>query len=205
MPIRPTTGPDTRKIRTLAALAATVLVTGLVTGISLNASATSGRLGTVGDTLEADADATEPAAEPAADPLAGPAAAAAPIGPGTCWQQFCDKYPPLPAADRRQSSQVSYDSNGRLRYAVDAEGNRIPDFSYAGYHYGGADLPADRRDAGAGQRRQHATHPGRARPDRQPHARRDRPPRRAAAGAGHVRNPRHGTGTAQRRGAAWLG
>lgn len=59
-----------------------------------------------------------------------------------CWQQFCDKYPPPPSPDRWQSAHVSYDSQGRLRYISDSAGNRIPDYSYAGYHYGEKDLPA---------------------------------------------------------------
>jgi hypothetical protein len=97
-------------------------------------------------TTPEDAD---PAAETAAsagsiagDPLAGPTAAATPpSGSGTCWQEFCDRYPPSRVAGAVVSSKVSYDDAGRLRYAVDPDGNRIPDFSYAGYHYGGQNLP----------------------------------------------------------------
>ncbi len=36
---------------------------------------------------------------------------------------------------------INYDSNGQLRYSTDAEGNRIPDFSYVGYKYG-EELPS---------------------------------------------------------------
>ncbi|HEX6737957.1 MAG TPA: hypothetical protein VF310_06800, partial [Vicinamibacteria bacterium] len=54
---------------------------------------------------------------------------------------FCSAYPPAPAAGQWQSSRVRY-VNGRLSYTSDAERNRIPDFSYAGYHYGQAAIPA---------------------------------------------------------------
>jgi hypothetical protein len=40
------------------------------------------------------------------------------------------------------SSRVSYGSDGKLAYTVDAEKNRIPDFSYAGYRYGAVEPPA---------------------------------------------------------------
>lgn len=39
------------------------------------------------------------------------------------------------------SSKVQYDANGRLTYPADANGNRIPDFSHAGYKGGGVALP----------------------------------------------------------------
>ncbi len=39
------------------------------------------------------------------------------------------------------SSKVQYDANGRLTYPADAGGNRIPDFSNAGYKGGGVPLP----------------------------------------------------------------
>jgi len=40
-----------------------------------------------------------------------------------------------------QSSILYYDDNDRLVYHSDEEGSRIPDFSYAGYKYGEAELP----------------------------------------------------------------
>lgn len=41
-----------------------------------------------------------------------------------------------------ESARVRYDSNGRLFYPADANGNRIPDYSHAGYKGGGVPLPA---------------------------------------------------------------
>jgi hypothetical protein len=40
-----------------------------------------------------------------------------------------------------QSSAVWYNEHGRLEYHRDSEFNRIPDFSYAGYKNGNADIP----------------------------------------------------------------
>lgn len=40
-----------------------------------------------------------------------------------------------------QSSLVYYGTDGRLNYTEDADGNRIPDFSHAGYKGGGIPLP----------------------------------------------------------------
>lgn len=40
-----------------------------------------------------------------------------------------------------QSNLVYYGSDSILKYKSDAEGNRIPDFSYAGYKGGGVDIP----------------------------------------------------------------
>ncbi len=40
-----------------------------------------------------------------------------------------------------QSKVVYYGNNGKLVYAIDSEGNRIPDFSYAGYKNGEAPIP----------------------------------------------------------------
>ncbi len=40
-----------------------------------------------------------------------------------------------------QSELVRYDAKYRLVYTADAEGNRIPDFSYAGYKYGDSPIP----------------------------------------------------------------
>ncbi|TDO49930.1 hypothetical protein EV643_105159 [Kribbella sp. VKM Ac-2527] len=42
---------------------------------------------------------------------------------------------------RWQSELVRYDSEYRLVYAEDAEGNRIPDFSHAGYRHGDRPIP----------------------------------------------------------------
>lgn len=41
-----------------------------------------------------------------------------------------------------ESAKVRYDNNGRLFYPADANGNRIPDYSHAGYKGGGVPLPA---------------------------------------------------------------
>jgi Ricin-type beta-trefoil lectin domain-like len=54
---------------------------------------------------------------------------------------FCSGYPPAPASGQWQSSRVFY-SSGRLTYATDSEGNRIPDYSYAGYRYGQGSIPS---------------------------------------------------------------
>jgi hypothetical protein len=40
------------------------------------------------------------------------------------------------------STKVQYDANGRLFYPADGDGNRIPDYSHAGYKGGGVPLPA---------------------------------------------------------------
>ena len=53
---------------------------------------------------------------------------------------YCSAYPQTPTSGQWQSSRVFY-SGGRLTYAVDGEGNRIPDYSYAGYRYGQAAIP----------------------------------------------------------------
>lgn len=53
---------------------------------------------------------------------------------------FCDGLLPTGAPGEWQSQVVNYVGN-RLNYAVDAEQNRIPDFSYAGYRYGIEPLP----------------------------------------------------------------
>src|SRR5688500_5619110 len=47
----------------------------------------------------------------------------------------------LPPAHARESAKVRFDSNGRLFYPADASGNRIPDYSHAGYKGGGVPLP----------------------------------------------------------------
>lgn len=41
-----------------------------------------------------------------------------------------------------ESAKVRYDRKGRLFYPADANGNRIPDYSHAGYKGGGVPLPA---------------------------------------------------------------
>ena len=53
---------------------------------------------------------------------------------------YCSAYPATAGSGQWQSSRVFY-SGGRLSYASDAEGNRIPDYSYAGYKYGQATIP----------------------------------------------------------------
>lgn len=47
----------------------------------------------------------------------------------------------LSTAQAWTSSKVQYDANGRLTYPADASGNRIPDYSHAGYKGGGVALP----------------------------------------------------------------
>jgi hypothetical protein len=39
------------------------------------------------------------------------------------------------------SARVQFDANGRLVYPADAQDNRIPDYSNAGYRGGGVPLP----------------------------------------------------------------
>lgn len=41
------------------------------------------------------------------------------------------------------STKVTVDARGRLAFPADADGNRIPDFSHAGYRGGGVPLPTD--------------------------------------------------------------
>jgi hypothetical protein len=53
---------------------------------------------------------------------------------------FCSSYPQTVGAGDWQASRVFY-SGGKLSYVTDAENNRIPDYSFAGYHYGEAPLP----------------------------------------------------------------
>jgi hypothetical protein len=62
-------------------------------------------------------------------------------GPLQAGPAFCGGYPPPAAPGQWQSSRVSYGPGGRLVYASDAEGNRIPDFSYAGYRHGEVTIP----------------------------------------------------------------
>ncbi len=49
--------------------------------------------------------------------------------------------PDLAGAGTWNSSIIYQGDNGHLIYRSDVEGNRIPDFSHAGYHGGGVDLP----------------------------------------------------------------
>mgnify|MGYP003624153712 FL=1 len=39
------------------------------------------------------------------------------------------------------SKLLRYDSNGKLTYVADAKGNKIPDFSYVGYHHSEKEIP----------------------------------------------------------------
>ena len=45
------------------------------------------------------------------------------------------------ASAQTPSKWVSFDANHRLHYGTDARGNRIMDFSHAGYRGGGVALP----------------------------------------------------------------
>jgi hypothetical protein len=54
---------------------------------------------------------------------------------------FYGSYPPVPVAGQWQSAKVFYNSSGQLTYATDSQNNRIPDYSYAGYHSGEASIP----------------------------------------------------------------
>ena len=47
-----------------------------------------------------------------------------------------------PAHADWRSTKVRYDASGRLFYPADASGNRIPDYSHAGYKGGGVPLPS---------------------------------------------------------------
>lgn len=90
---------------------------------------------------EADPDAAATVRDARAP--APPADASAPDAePPRSLPAFCDALPPAPAAGQWQSSRVYYDGDGRLAYAADDAGNRIPDFSYAGYRHGAVELPA---------------------------------------------------------------
>ncbi len=54
--------------------------------------------------------------------------------------EFCVGLKTAPEAGDWQSEKVFFE-DGQLTYVSDAESNRIVDFSYAGYHYGEAELP----------------------------------------------------------------
>ncbi len=74
--------------------------------------------------------------------------------PGPTLPAFCAAYPPRAATGTWQSTRVRYDATGRLAYTADAQGNRIPDFSFAGYHQGEREIPrvaeVERVSPGAG-------------------------------------------------------
>jgi hypothetical protein len=54
---------------------------------------------------------------------------------------FCNNYPQIVGSGDWQASRVFYQS-GRLSYVTDSSGNRVPDYSYAGYGYGAKNLPS---------------------------------------------------------------
>jgi hypothetical protein len=54
---------------------------------------------------------------------------------------FCADYPPADLAASQQSTRVFYGADGHLQYTSDGDGNRIPDFGFAGYHFGEHALP----------------------------------------------------------------
>jgi hypothetical protein len=56
------------------------------------------------------------------------------------WPIFCASVSSAPTGDQWQTERVFYE-NGKLSYATDAQQNRIPDYSYAGYRYGQQPLP----------------------------------------------------------------
>jgi hypothetical protein len=63
-----------------------------------------------------------------------------PLAAQTTVPDFCSAYPQTPGPGDWQSTRVFY-SGGLLQYVTDAEHNRIPDYSFAGYRYGQAALP----------------------------------------------------------------
>lgn len=54
---------------------------------------------------------------------------------------FCMGYPPRRGPTSWQSTRVHYDAGGRLTYTADGQGNRVPDFSFAGYRQGEREIP----------------------------------------------------------------
>jgi hypothetical protein len=48
---------------------------------------------------------------------------------------------PAPAQEAWRSNKVQFDASGRLFYPADAAGNRVPDYSHAGYKGGGVPVP----------------------------------------------------------------
>lgn len=85
-----------------------------------------------------------PSAEASSDALEASTDAASDAGsaPDAYVPSFCSRYPPSGDAGTWQARRVRYDASGRLAYVSDAEGNRVPDFSFAGYHQGEAPLPS---------------------------------------------------------------
>jgi len=61
--------------------------------------------------------------------------------PGGSLPSYCANYPRAMPANGWESNAVRYDANGRLVYQTESGGNRIPDFSYAGYHNGVDAIP----------------------------------------------------------------
>lgn len=61
-------------------------------------------------------------------------------GTNTYLPDFCDGLATAPVGDQWQTDRVFYE-NGKLTYTSDGEQNRVPDFSYAGYHYGESPIP----------------------------------------------------------------
>jgi hypothetical protein len=84
---------------------------------------------------ELDAGGADPAVDAGGDDVdaAGPASPALPA--------FCAAYPPDDVARAAMSTRVRYGDDGRLVYARDADGNRVPDVGHAGYHGGARELP----------------------------------------------------------------
>jgi hypothetical protein len=62
-------------------------------------------------------------------------------GPVVEMPAFCQDYPPADLAGASQSSRVEYAADGFLTYVEDADGNVLPDFGYAGYHFGEREPP----------------------------------------------------------------
>jgi hypothetical protein len=55
---------------------------------------------------------------------------------------FCAAYPPADPGAVAQSTRVFYGDDGHLHYTSDADRNRVPDFGFAGYHFGERALPS---------------------------------------------------------------
>ncbi len=66
---------------------------------------------------------------------------AAPPPPPSDLPAFCADYPPADLGARKQSTRVFYGDDGFLAYASDAQHNRVPDFGFAGYHFGEQEPP----------------------------------------------------------------
>jgi len=63
-----------------------------------------------------------------------------PTTPGTL-PAYCENYPRTMPANGWESNAVRYDANDRLTYLTESGNNRVPDFSYAGYHNGVVPIP----------------------------------------------------------------